>query len=115
MTARVLISHSSAENPFTAEFRDALYEELQAVGLEPLLDMARLEPGVRWRTKLFTWMATCEGAVLLLDEGGLSSEWVRTESAILTWRSALDPNIRLFPILIDQPRSALNDAGLSAK
>ncbi len=107
------MSHSSADDPYTADLRDALYRALEDVGLEPLLDKERLEPGMRWRTKLFNWMATCEGAVLLLDEAGLTSKWVRAEATILAWRAALNPELRLIPILIGQPRSALLAAGLN--
>ncbi|MGH1493321.1 MAG: hypothetical protein ACRBK7_28645, partial [Acidimicrobiales bacterium] len=63
--------------------------------------------------KLFTWMATCRGAVILLDEAGLESEWVRSEATILAWRAALNPDFRLIPILIDRERSALREAGLN--
>lgn len=107
------MSHSSAKNRYTADLRDAVYMALEDAGLEPLLDRERLEPGMQWRTKLFNWMATCEGAVLLLDAAGLDSEWVRAEATILAWRAALNPELRLIPILIDQPRSALRAAGLN--
>jgi hypothetical protein len=64
-----------------------------------------------WRSKLFEWMATCHGAVLLLSAKALTSEWVRTEGTILAWRSALDPRVKVVPVLLGPTPDDVRNAG----
>jgi hypothetical protein len=86
---------------FAADVRDDIYERLNDIGtLEAWLDQDRIEPGDEWRAKLHTQLARCHGAVLLLGEDSLASNWVRTEATILVWRRLRSPSLRIVPVLL---------------
>jgi|GEM_PF-3841942 len=72
----------------------------EGLGYRILLDRDRLEPGDLWRAKLRSWLGICQGAVLLLSEDSVRSDWVRTEATILTYRKASCPEILLVPVYL---------------
>lgn len=82
------------------------------LGYKVLLDLNRLEPGDDWCAKLHGWLGTCDGAVLLLSEDSISSEWVRKEATILTWRKSLRRELLLVPVFLGdlQPKAFKNNA-----
>jgi len=108
------VSHSANGDPFAAEVRDALVEELERRGHRPLVDRALVQPGDRWRACLLNWLGACQGAVVLLTKRAVDREWVRAEATILGWRSWLDPSLRVVPALLDgdTPEIALDGLGL---
>jgi hypothetical protein len=100
---KIFISHSAK----TEGGRRVLGELTQALnaGYDVLLDRTRLSEaaGKRWREALNTWMELCHGAIVILDETALKSEWVKQELAILTWRKDRDPGFVLLPIIVTPP------------
>ena len=83
------------------------------LGYKVLLDKDRLEPGDDWRAKLHGWLGTCDGAVILLSEDSIQSDWLRKEATILTWRKSLRSELLLVPVFLGDLRSnALTECGL---
>lgn len=95
---RVFISHS-AKDDLTGEILDKLYENLRK-NFDVLLDRERLKPGVEWRLELFSWLARCHGAVILLSADALESSWVLQEATILNWRRHYEKEFTLIPVLL---------------
>jgi hypothetical protein len=86
----IFISHSSRDDDAARALRERLS---QVLAHEPyqhtiLLDETGIQAGNLWRPKLYRWLAECGGAVLMLTEQALASEWVKKEAAILLWRPA---------------------------
>lgn len=120
MAAKIFISHSCkdfeqpADNQdpeklarwrrleFARVVRDKIVAGLRGAppngpGYKVLLDRDRLEPGDNWQAKLHGWLGTCDGAVLLLSEDSICSDWVRKEATILTWRNPCVLNCCWYP------------------
>ena len=51
---------------------------------------------------LSRWLGSCDGAVILLDEEAATSQWVRKETTILTWRHSLRSGVRIVPALLGE-------------
>jgi hypothetical protein len=109
--ARIFISHSSNDDAFAAEVRDAVVAKLSKH--TPLVD-TNLKAGDRWRAKLLRWLGACHGAVLLLTDHAMDRDWVRTEAAIIGWRAWLNPAMKVVTVLLDEgaSSSALDKLGL---
>jgi hypothetical protein len=98
----IFISHSSRDDDAARALRERLS---QVLAHEPyqhtiLLDETGIRAGNLWRPKLYRWLAECGGAVLMLTEQALASEWVKKEAAILLWRQALGSRVVVVPLLI---------------
>jgi hypothetical protein len=98
----IFISHSSRDDEAARALRERLSQVLTG---EPylhtiLLDEAGIRAGNLWRPKLYRWLAECGGAVLMLTEQALASDWVKKEAAILLWRQALGSRVVVVPLLI---------------
>jgi hypothetical protein len=107
---KVLISHSSRNDPFAGLVREAV--KVRLPGLEILVDMDELRPGDEWRAILYHWLAECHAAVVLLNREAMASSWVRREVNILLWRRALGYPLKIVPaILGDFSEKNIQDAG----
>lgn len=98
----IFISHSSRDDGAARALRHRLS---QLLADEPyrhrvLLDEEGIRVGNLWLPKLYGWLAECGGAVLLLTEQALASDWVRKEATILLWRQALGSRVVIIPLLI---------------
>lgn len=105
---RVFISHSAKEpdtGAFLFELRDALSREVNGEHqFEVLLDKDGLQLGDYWRSTLNLWIGGCDAAIVLLSPSALKSTFVAYEASILSYRKTVDPNFRLFPVLIKPVR-----------
>ena len=97
---QVFISHSAKNDPFAQKVRSGVCDRLGALGHEILLDVGRIDPGEEWRAKLLYWLGTCRGAVILFSKDALNSDWVKIETAVLSWRRSQDPRFLLVPALL---------------
>jgi hypothetical protein len=93
--------------------REAITDRLQRRGYDVLVDVDELRPGGHWRADLHAWLGICDGAVVLLDQDSVRSDWVRKEATILTWRAQLGSSLTLVPVYLPgfDPRE-LREAGL---
>lgn len=66
-----------------------------------LVDYAGLQPGDDWEKCLDQWLYDCHAGVLLLSKRAVQSAWVIKEATILCWRAAIEPDFRLFTVLLD--------------
>jgi hypothetical protein len=81
---QIFINHS-AKDSFAKQVRDGVAKKLSEMkGFDVLLDQDRINPGEAWRAKLYRWLGSCHGAVILFSRDALQSDWVRTETNILT-------------------------------
>jgi hypothetical protein len=98
----IFISHSSRDDEEALAVRRRLCQVLagEPYNHKILLDEEGIKAGNLWRPKLYRWLAECGGAVLLLTEQALASEWVRKEATILLWRQALGSHVVVVPLLI---------------
>jgi TIR domain len=98
----IFISHSSRDDEAARAIRARLSKVLAGAphSHRILLDEEGIKAGNLWRPKLYGWLAECSGAVLLLTEQALTSEWVGKEATILLWRQALGSRVIVIPLLI---------------
>ncbi|HRD93041.1 MAG TPA: toll/interleukin-1 receptor domain-containing protein [Accumulibacter sp.] len=112
---KLFISHSSRLRPASADDAEAQgnWQLLQDTckglkteygdKIEILVDYEGLHPGDDWERRLNEWLAECHAAIILFSRRAIEeSNWVRKEAAILSWRAELEPEFRLFPVLLDQ-------------
>ncbi|GKQ41547.1 toll/interleukin-1 receptor domain-containing protein [Streptomyces sp. A012304] len=98
---KVFISHSTSEDPQTAELRDAIADGLEARNYKVLLDQRIKKPGRPWRLKLAEFLGECDAALVLVNSHALGSDWVRRETDILHWRKTLYPDMVLITVLVN--------------
>jgi hypothetical protein len=108
----IFISHSSREDTEARAVRERLCQVLTD---KPylhtiLLDETGIRAGNLWRPKLYRWLAECGGAVLMLTEQALASDWVKKEAAILLWRQALGSRVVVVPLLIGVTKDQVEKA-----
>jgi hypothetical protein len=82
----IFVSHAGKDSCAAGSVGGACIEALERRGFEVWLDKDRLEPAMEWRAELFLHLAQCDGAVILMSEDALKSDYVRYEASILTWR-----------------------------
>ncbi len=104
---KVFISHSTSEDPQTAELRDAIARGLQDRDYRVLLDVDIRLPGRPWQLKLARFLGECDAALVLVNEDALDSSWVRRETNILHWRKTLYPDMVLITVLVNDVTSGL--------
>lgn len=95
----VFISHST-KNEEAQAYLDAVAEALKRQNITPLLDQKDLRGGDFWRARIYEWMAQAHGAVLLLSEEALESDFIPIEASVLAWRSFLQRDFVFVPVLI---------------
>jgi hypothetical protein len=108
----IFISHSSRDDEEARDIRGRLCRVLagEPHHHEILLDEEGIRAGNLWRPKLYRWLAECGGAVLLLTQQALASDWVRKEATILLWRHALGARVIVIPLLIGTTRQDVETA-----
>ncbi len=102
---RVFISHSAKEDAASAAL-DELSTRLKDAGHTVLLDREHLKVNMPWRQEIHTWMALCHATVVLFSPSALTSDWVKKEATITSWRRSLDPAFVFIPVLIPPVRRA---------
>ena len=107
---RVFISHSAKE-PAASAALDELSTRLKAAGHTVLLDRDRLQPNMEWRQEIHTWMALCHATVVLFSPSALTSDWVKKEATITSWRRSLDPAFIFIPVLVPPVQRAHLETG----
>lgn len=120
---KIFISHSSRPRPGEATDEEAqanwqllqdTCKELKTVygdRIDILVDYQGLHPGNDWELRLNQWLAECHAAIILFSQRAIqASDWVRKEATILSWRAALDPGFKLFPVLLRTMTAADLDA-----
>ena len=97
----IFISHSS-KTPLANYAREKLRERLRRAGVKILLDEGGVDPGEEWRAKILDWLGVCHAAVILFSpEAVENSSWVWAETTILCWRHAINPQIKIVPVLFE--------------
>lgn len=95
----IFISHS-AKDATAQQVLLKLYRALSK-DFEVLLDKERLRANDDWRDELHSWMALCQGAVLLLSEDAVCrSPWVKREATFLGYRREDDDNFKLITVML---------------
>jgi hypothetical protein len=88
----------------------AICEELVKVygdRIQIVVDYQGLRPSDDWQHCLNQWLAECHAAIILFSERAIGeSHWVRKEATILSWRAEIDPEFRLFPVLLEAGSAA---------
>jgi hypothetical protein len=108
----IFISHSSRDDEEARAIRTRLSEVLagEPYHYKVLLDEEGIRAGHLWETELNRWLAECGGAVLMLTEQALASEWVKKEAAILLWRQSLGSRVVIIPLLIGVTQAQVETA-----
>lgn len=110
---RIFLSHSSKDGALTAAVSAALNLAGDGhPGYEVLVDRDCLKPGEEWPIQLHAMMAYAQAGLILLTPAALTRpDWVRKETCILTWRRSLDPDFKVFYVLLDVEPEALDAQG----
>jgi hypothetical protein len=108
----IFISHSSRDDDAARALRERLSQVLARKPYKHtiLLDETGIRAGNLWRPKLYRWLAECGGAVLMLTEQALASDWIKKEAAILLWRQALGSRVVVVPLLIGVTKDQVETA-----
>lgn len=109
---RIFISHSTDESDQAGRARvHKLRETLVAAGFDAVVDLVDINAGDRWMTKLFEWILSAHGAVVLLSKLALKSDFVKVEAAIFSFLACRRQDFRLIPVLVDEVTWATVDSG----
>jgi TIR domain len=87
----IFISHSARNDVETYKSLKIIKKYLDGKGFEVLIDETGIEGADPWNECINTWLAYCQGAIILLTPKALNSAWVQKEVAILSWRLAEPP------------------------
>ena len=69
--------------------------------------------GDDWYDSIDCWMLNANAAIILFSKAALfDSDWIKKEASILAWRSNLDPDFVLIPILLDDLKPEELEKGL---
>ncbi|MEG7525313.1 MAG: toll/interleukin-1 receptor domain-containing protein [Chromatiales bacterium] len=64
-------------------------------------DEKGLYPGCDWESHLNEWLAECHAAIILFSKRAAeTSQWVKKEATILTWRREIESNFTLIPVML---------------
>lgn len=99
MKPRIFISHSTKTEE-AEKFLLAVKAALDA-DYETYLDKDGLKLGDDWRRTIYGWMDQAHGAILLLTEAALKSNFVPIEASVLSWRHYREPNFAFLPVFVD--------------
>ena len=112
---KLFISHSSRLDDVDSQglpkdFNWTLLEEtcnglkhLYGDRIEILVDQDEqgLYPSCDWNQRLNEWLAECHAAIILFSKRAINtSEWVKKEATILSWRTKIDNNFKLVPVFL---------------
>ncbi len=115
-TLKLFISHSSrfddvAQNQLEPDHNwkllEATCKELKDVykdRIEILVDQDKhgLYPSCDWEQRLNEWLAECHAAIILFSKRAReTSQWVRKEATILSWRREIEKGFKLIPVLLE--------------
>lgn len=106
----VFISHSSKSEEARV-YLQAVKEALQGK-VNVFLDEEGLQSGDHWREKIYNWMGEAHGAVLLLTNDALKSDFFSLEASILSWRSFQQPDFVFIPVLANIKGEDLEKSGV---
>lgn len=118
MTAfKLFISHSSRlddpeisndpdQNPNLKLLLDVIQDIKKEYGdaIEILVDKdeKKLPAGHDWEKRLNEWLAECHAAVILFSKRAIeTSNWVKKEATILSWRRELERDFTVIPVLLE--------------
>jgi TIR domain len=98
----IFISHSARRDREAYTNLTVVKKYLEKNGFDVLIDETRIDGGEEWRSCINTWLAHCQGAIILLTEKALNSAWVQKEAAILSWRKSRSTaqEFKLLPVLL---------------
>ena len=101
---KLFVSHSSKTDEHLQLLKDVCHAlGQQGAGFHVLVDQnGEIPIGEEWFKYLAEWMAECDAAIILFTEEAFQqSQWVRAEAAILSWRKRIQPDFKLFAVLLD--------------
>jgi hypothetical protein len=108
--AKFFLSHSAKEGSTASTLLEALVEGFRAAGHDPF-EASQIRAGEKWRGRLYDELASCDGAVVLIDKAALTSWWVHREVFNLLWRQYLG-SVEIRVIVLDGIRtSAIRSKG----
>ncbi len=101
MIKRIFISYSG-KDPSSVDLCNHLYYSFRQKGFDVFVDRKKIVPGSRWRDEIYTWLGLCHAGIIILSKKALEKDcvWVPRETAILTWRQHLQPELGIIPILM---------------
>ncbi|KAA0579142.1 toll/interleukin-1 receptor domain-containing protein [Azospirillum sp. B21] len=101
MSPKVFISHSAKTDP-AQNVKRQLIGALKAAGFGVWeQEELKLNPGEHWLSGLHEWVAGCSAAVVLLSKAALVSPFVQAEVSWLLFRKALDENLPIIPLAVE--------------
>ena len=69
--------------------------------IDVLVDKDRLQPSDDWNHRLNLWLQECHAAIILFSKRAIeNSGWVAKEATILSWRADLNPDFKLFLVML---------------
>lgn len=98
----LFISHSTAGLPqddVSVKLLDALNARLGEQGWNVFIDRNTVRPGDKWREEILYNLATCQAAIILLNQKACQSEWVKQESLILSFRKSQCRDFPVIPVI----------------
>ncbi len=115
---KLFISHSSRLDDVDADGMPAQHnwnllketcDKLEACyggRIEILVDLD-LQTADAWERRLNEWLAECHAAIILFSKRAIeTSNWVKKEATILSWRREFDAGFKLIPVMLDQQTTA---------
>lgn len=96
---------------------ESLAEGIESRGVKPWLDRLVIEPSEDFQPAIALGLASCSGAVVLVDRDALTSSFMRDECVFLGWRNTIEPEFQVLPVLLggvtemDFAESPLGSAG----
>jgi TIR domain len=98
----IFISHSARNDADAYANLTIIKNHLVENGFDVLIDETRITGGEDWRECINTWLAYCHGAIILLTEKALKSDWVQREATIAAFRRSRTPGseFKLLPVLL---------------
>ncbi|MCB9678041.1 MAG: toll/interleukin-1 receptor domain-containing protein [Alphaproteobacteria bacterium] len=92
-------------SPASDALAKQLHDALEQAGMQPFRDDRDVESDEPWALQILTALGACNAAVLLLTPeivgvAGPPAPWVLQEATVLSWRKSLQPDFRLFTVLL---------------
>ncbi|MEY3443433.1 MAG: hypothetical protein RLZZ519_1714 [Bacteroidota bacterium] len=104
--AKVFISYST-KSPYSVALSGILHKALEDKGHKPFLDRKDIKTGKKWRSEINHWLISCKAVVFLYSREAIDeSVWVPFETSIIALRKALNPNLKVIHILLEEVKVA---------